>query len=76
MRVEKSKSYCIGCTENFYNGNNEYGISECWSFKSAKLIKRKKVCMSQIPPWNQSAQVYMSCRREKGYVFVGEHVTR
>lgn len=36
----KDKSLCSGCRENFYNGNNPYGIKECWSFKKSKVVKR------------------------------------
>ncbi len=25
----EKREFCIGCRENFYNGNNEYGIKEC-----------------------------------------------
>ena len=31
---------CSGCYNNFYNGNNELGIKECWSFKSSKIVLR------------------------------------
>lgn len=37
---EKLK-YCIGCRDNFYNGNNPYGIKECWLLKSARLKWRE-----------------------------------
>lgn len=32
-------NYCFGCNDNFYNGNNPYGIQECWNKKSAKHRK-------------------------------------
>ena len=32
--------FCSGCRQNFYNGNNEYGIEKCWSLDEAKLKKR------------------------------------
>jgi len=34
----KKLKYCIGCRENFYNNNNQYGIKECWLLKDAKVI--------------------------------------
>ncbi len=34
------KKYCVGCDDNFYNGNNPLGVKECWSFKTAKVVKR------------------------------------
>ncbi len=66
----KDKKHCIGCNDNFYNGNNQYGISECWNFKKAKLIKRKKVGINDVPPWTWKPQKFPSCYRRKGYVFI------
>ena len=37
---KKDKKYCVGCDENFYNGNNPMGVKECWLFKSAKVMTR------------------------------------
>lgn len=34
------KKYCVGCDQNFYNGNNQMGISECWHLKAAKLVTK------------------------------------
>ena len=68
-KAEKLK-YCVGCTENFYNGNNPLGIKECWDLKKARLILRKRVAMWQRPPWEQLPVKALSCRREQGYVFV------
>jgi len=39
MRV-MDRSNCIGCEDNFYNGNNLLGIKECWHFKDAKVVMR------------------------------------
>ena len=69
------RKHCIGCEDNFYNGNNSYEIKECWSLETAKLIKRKRVSINQMPPWNQEAQTTPSCYRKSGYIFVGEHQT-
>jgi hypothetical protein len=32
--------HCAGCRDDFYNGNNPLGVSECWSRKDAKLEAR------------------------------------
>jgi len=37
----QKKKYCIGCRQNFYNGNNSYAIKECWNLKDAKVWWRK-----------------------------------
>lgn len=39
------KRHCVGCKDNFYNGNNDYGIAECWLLKSAKVISRFRIDM-------------------------------
>jgi hypothetical protein len=39
LRNEKLR-LCAGCSENFYNGNNTLGVSECWHLKSARICKR------------------------------------
>lgn len=31
---------CRGCADNFYNGHNPYGVSECWMLKDAQLVTR------------------------------------
>jgi len=66
---------CIGCRDNFYNGNNSLGIKECWLLGKAKVVKKKRVSMSQRPPWTQAAIRVLNCRHEKGYVFVGPKQT-
>lgn len=37
------KKHCVGCDNNFYNGNNPLGIKECTHFKDAKLIFRYRI---------------------------------
>ena len=68
------KKYCIGCTENFYNGHNPYGIQECWHLKDAKRIRRKRVHINERPPWKRKAEWLPHCYRQKGYVFVSPEV--
>lgn len=64
------KSHCSGCEQNFYNGNNGLGIKECWSFKDARLIKRKQVGINDTPPWTWKPELFPSCYCKKGYVFI------
>ena len=66
----KEKNNCIGCENNFYNGNNPYGVKECWSFKTAKMVMKKKVSINQAPPWKQKPYKVFSCYHQKGYVFI------
>ena len=44
------KDYCVGCRDNFYNGNNNLGVKECWCLKDAKLVMKKEVHIDQAPP--------------------------
>ena len=66
------RKYCTGCYNNFYNGFNDIGVKKCWYLKDAKMIWRKKVAISQRPPWKQKAAKYPSCYKQTGYVFVGK----
>ncbi len=66
----KKVDNCIGCRDNFYNGNNTYGISECWYLKTAKLAERKEVHIDQRPPWKQKPMKVLSCYKRPQYVYV------
>lgn len=68
-KAEKLKM-CIGCEDDFYNDKNPLGVKECWCLKNAKVKMRKKVPLSQAPPWTQKARRTLSCYHQKGYVFV------
>lgn|ERR1700688_4661790 len=39
-KLKPSKSQCVGCFDNFYNGNNPYGVAECWGFKTARVVDK------------------------------------
>lgn len=75
LTKQEKRKHCVGCEDNFYNGNNPYGVTECWKLASMKLILRKRVPIWQVPPWNQPAEKKPSCYRCKGYVWVGKDVT-
>lgn len=62
---------CAGCHSDFYNGNNDMGIKECWSLDDAKVVLKKKVPLSQVPPWKQAPIKVLSCCHYDGYVLVG-----
>ena len=36
--LKPKKEKCLGCHDDFYNGNNPYGIKECWHFKDARVV--------------------------------------
>jgi len=64
------KTNCSGCEDNFYNNNNPYNVKECFRFKDAKLVKRRKVPLSQPPPWKQPLETVPECYKQKGYCFL------
>lgn len=68
--MPKSKQMCLGCRNNFYNGRNDLGVKECWCYKDAKIVKRKMVSYSQVPPWNQEPIKVLDCMQIPGYALV------
>lgn len=59
--MKKSKEACSGCYNDDYN-RGLGGAKECWSYKSAKIIKRLSVHVNQMPPFNaENAEPMMSC---------------
>lgn len=71
LSKEDKLKLCSGCHCDFYNGNNPMGIKECWSLENAKVVMKKQVSMSQVPPWKQPAIKVLDCFRRDGYVMVG-----
>lgn len=68
---EIRRKYCSSCTEDFYNGHNQYGIEECWHLKTAKLIWGKVIGVWQNPPYGKVPNERKpNCWRKKGVVFL------
>ena len=76
MTKREKLKHCIGCRNNFYNGNNDLGVAECWSLEEAKLVWKKEVSIYQRPPWNQKARRFLSCFHRTGYVYVRPDQTK
>lgn len=38
--IKPRKKMCSGCTDDFYNGRNPYGVKECWMFKDAQVVDK------------------------------------
>lgn len=61
---------CNGCYNNDYN----YGLggaTECWSFKTARIIDRIAVHINQPQPYdNKAAKIMLSCFNKPQWVFV------
>ena len=78
------KSKCEGCEQDRYNHKGmceRPGIDapvtsdECWHLKTAKLVMKKMVSISQVPPWKQKPIKVPSCYSVKGFVFVEKNRT-
>lgn len=66
--------HCVGCKDNFYNGNNEYGIKKCWLLDRAKLKVRFAIGIN-TPMGQKSGYIKVtkpSCYTKKGSVFLQE----
>ena len=50
MKPSQIEKYCSGCDNNFYNGNNPYGVTQCWSVPTATLVFGKLVSIDQPDP--------------------------
>jgi hypothetical protein len=68
--MKMSKANCTGCRDNFYNGNNGFGIQECWHLETAKVVLRRRVGMNDVPPWTATPEKLPNCYSASGYVFV------
>lgn len=76
LKIVKRKATaknCLGCRDNFYNGNNHLGVQRCWLLDTARLVRRKQVHINDVPPWwRQPVLVIPDCFRQSGYVYVGK----
>jgi len=70
--------YCHSCWDDFYNGNNDLGVKECWMRESAKLVTRILVRYDQRPPYNGLKRVKVPhCYHREKYATVDpKHLTK
>lgn len=43
--------HCAGCRDDFYNGNNDLGVKQCWMRTTAKLIHTVLIHVDLPPPY-------------------------
>ena len=61
------RKHCSGCRNNFYNGNNQLEVKECWTLKSAKMVSRIPVGHWENPPYLNKKKVQVpSCWHGEG----------
>lgn len=72
--MKKTKEACCGCYNDDYN-RGLGGSKECWSYKSAKIIKRIGISVHRPPPYDKdSAEPMMDCYTRKQMVYVNPEV--
>jgi hypothetical protein len=73
--MSKDTTHCQGCSENFYNGNNPLGVTQCWHLKSARIVNRWRLgwwTAPTVPRALVQVKTY-DCHRESGrYAFSKE----
>jgi hypothetical protein len=71
--MKKEKSMCTGCYDDEYN-HGLGGSKECWSYETAKVIKRLCVHMNQSPPYNfeENSEDKLSCYRRPQYCYINK----
>ena len=64
-------NYCTGCRDDFYNGNNDLGVKECWLKENAKAVTRFRVHWWDPYPFRSTQKVKTyHCHNESGqYAF-------
>ncbi len=63
--------FCSGCRDDFYNGHNPNGITECWKRKVAKREVYRLVPVDLPPPYLHIKAVRLpTCYQKSGYVKV------
>lgn len=66
----KDTTLCAGCQNNFYNGNNDFGVKRCWSADTA-LVATRYTLSTNTPMWFREAyrrELLPSCYKRPGYV--------
>lgn len=63
--------HCVGCKDNFYNGNNPYGIEKCWGLRAMRLDRYILIRIDERPPYlNRELQELPVCYKKEHYVKV------
>lgn len=68
------KENCAGCSEDFYNGKNDLGVQECWSFKSAEVVTLYQIGYNTPMDRKENFRKVKrpNCYRQRGSVFMKE----
>lgn len=74
--MSDKRKYCAGCRNNFYNGNNDLGVAQCWSLEEAKVGMYRMVHINDAPPWTDKPVKALDCYSRPQWVKVDPKVTR
>lgn len=66
--VKEKLKYCSGCYNNDYNSGLG-GAKQCWSITDMVVVKRKRVHINQVPPWNQEPELLPKCYNIPKFIF-------
>lgn len=58
------KRHCRGCRNDFYNGRQNFGGTDCWSLKTAKLVTRYEIHRDSYP---DAPRAFRKVRRPNCY---------
>ena len=65
------RKHCVGCEDDFYNGNNDLGVDECWCREDAKQKQYLMIPADMLPPYKHMKTEWKpTCFHRKGYVKV------
>lgn len=67
MSDNTKQKLCVGCRNNYYNGQ---GAEVCWSLKGAKHVKRTRVGTWQNPPYKWNPETTLSCHHMEGQSWI------
>ena len=66
--MKPDKKYCVGCDSDYYNHENHSTTGECWSFDTAKVVK--KYCIGWWTPMDKKENFWQTtthnCHTESG----------
>jgi hypothetical protein len=65
------KQFCAGCRNDFYNGKNDLGVTECWQLDGAKREPRLLIPVDLAPPYTHiKPELLPTCYKRSRYVTV------
>lgn len=67
--------HCKGCHDDPYN-HGLGGAEKCWHLDNAEVIRRLRVGVDELPPWNRKPEMLPSCYTEPRFVFLNTEVRR